>query len=207
MFVELEKLLIKDRPSGIGGSDSRMGIYQRDGLTYFAPAVDKDNKITNIRKWEQAFRVYAAIYSKANPHRSSEIWQYVYVINTAASAYQWHNVSEYDYTFRQLMSTYPHRSWAKTYVQGWNLAMRDPIIKGGGGSGNLNKNSADNNCWAFNKGKCFDKNCNKGDHKCSYCGKWGHGLHNCRKRKRNQSGRSGNDDNDDRDERSPTVKP
>ena len=35
-FVELEKLLIKDRPSSFAISDNRMGLYQRDGQTYFA---------------------------------------------------------------------------------------------------------------------------------------------------------------------------
>ena len=196
-FVDLDKLLLKERPTSVSQNESRMGIYQRDGLTYFAPASDKDNKITNVRKWEQAFRVYAAIYSKANPHRSSEIWQYVYTINTAASSYHWNNVAEYDYTFRQLMGTYPQRSWAKTYLQGWNLSMRDPISKGQS-SQNKNSNNPNNNCWAFNKGKCFDRNCQNGDHKCSYCGKWGHGLHNCRKRKRNQGGRSDGDEDRDR---------
>ena len=90
--------------------ESRMGIFQRNGVTYFAPASERDNKISNVRKWEQAFRVYAVIYSKANPHRSSEIWQYMYVINTAASTYHWSNISEYDYTFRHLMAMYPQRS-------------------------------------------------------------------------------------------------
>ena len=86
-FVDLEKLLLKDRSTSVGQSESRMGIYQRDGLTYFIPSSDRDIKISNVRKWEQAFRVYAAIYSKANPHRSSEIWQYMYTINTVASSY------------------------------------------------------------------------------------------------------------------------
>ena len=49
--------------------------------------------------------------------------------------YQWHNVASYDLTFCQLMAQRPMRSWAKTYNQGWNLAMRDPISKG---NSNLN---------------------------------------------------------------------
>ena len=82
-----------------------------------------------MRKWEQAFRVYAAIYTKANPHRASEIWQYVYCINTAAQSFHWDNVTFYDMTFRQLMAFKPWRTWAKTYLQGLNLATRDPILK------------------------------------------------------------------------------
>ena len=76
--------------------------------------------------WEQAFHVYAAIYSQANPSHATEIWQYMHVINIAAGSYSWENVSFYDYTFRQLMSQKPKHSWAKTYTQGWNLAMTIP---------------------------------------------------------------------------------
>ena len=66
--------------------------------------------------------------------------------HSSAVTHHWNNVAEYDYTFKQLMSTYLRWSWAKTYVQGWNLAMHDPIVKhqGGGYKG------SDNNCWQFN---------------------------------------------------------
>ena len=79
--------------------------------------------------WEQAFHVYAAIYMDVNPERSGEVWQYIHVINVTASSFQWDNVANYDLTFRQLMAFKPHRSWAKIYNQGWNLAMRDPLGK------------------------------------------------------------------------------
>lgn len=98
-------------------------------MTYLAPASDREVKITNVKKWDQAFRVYAAIYCNANPQRSAEVWQYNYVIHSAASSYQWDNVAYYDYTFRQLMAEKPMRSWAETYVQMWHLALRDPITK------------------------------------------------------------------------------
>ena len=183
-FVELEKLLIKDRPF-TKNSENRLGMYSKDGVMYFAPA-EKEQKIGNVRKWEQALRVYTAIYSKANPERAAEIWQYVYVINSAAASYHWDNVAEYDFTFRQLMGTYPARSWAKTYLQAWNLCMRDPLNRNVSNYSNQQKTNSnrDNNCWLFNKGKCNDKNCTRGDHQCSYCGKWGHGMHVCCKCKK-----------------------
>ena len=108
-FVELEKLLPRDK---FRKSNDRLELIHRDGATFFAPA-GGESKITNVRHWEQAFRIYAAIYSMANPHRSAEIWQYVYVINTAASSYVWDNVANYDFTFRHLMAENPQRSWAK----------------------------------------------------------------------------------------------
>ena len=87
-FVELEKLLPKDRSSFTagGGTENRLEWVQRDGGTYLVSAAGRENKITGIRHWEQAFRAYATIYCAANPQRSKEIWQYISVINTATSA-------------------------------------------------------------------------------------------------------------------------
>ena len=83
-FVDLERLLAKERFRGRGDEPGHLEFYSKDGYTYLAPA-NRDYKITNVHRWEQAFRVYAAIYSNANPSRAAEIWQYVYVINSAAS--------------------------------------------------------------------------------------------------------------------------
>ena len=167
--------------------------------------VNRQNKITGIRRWEQAFRVYATIYCAANPQRSKEIWQYIAVINTAAASYQWHNIYNYDMTFHHLMAFNPNRSWAVTYNQMWNLSMKDPLIKGHvnrggqyanavgnnnfqGNSGNFhqrggnNKSKKSDYCWNFNKGlKCkFGKSC-KFIERCSYCDSPTHGVTNCHK--------------------------
>ena len=86
-FVDLERLLPKDRSAGghiMGESSAPMQLFTRDGHAYFAPP-DSDKRITSVRKWDQAFRVYATIFTRANPERSSEIWQYVHVIHTAAA--------------------------------------------------------------------------------------------------------------------------
>ena len=197
-FIELERLLPKTRYQIMGGSDEqKMQFINKDGMSYWVPA-DRDNKITNVCKWEQAFRIFAAIYCKAHPHRAPEIWQYIYVINTAASAYVWENVAYYDFTFRQLMSEKSKRSWAKTYNQLWNLAMCETINKqmssksnqgsfsnGGSHSGGLGTkgNWRDCCCWRFNRGvTCKKWNC-QFDHRCSYCGSWSHNYTQCRKRR------------------------
>ena len=78
-----------------------MELVDRDGQSYFMP-YNHDVKITNVRKWEQAFCIYAAIYSPAYPARSAEIWQYVYVINSAASTYVWEDVAHYDFVFHSI---------------------------------------------------------------------------------------------------------
>ena len=116
-FVDLEKLLPKD-PTKKLGEDGRMELTNKDGSLFFVPAVDREQgKISGIRKWEQAFHVYAEIYSRANPQRSAEIWQYVYIINLASTSYSCDNVACYDYTFRQLMGRHPGRSWSTIFQQ------------------------------------------------------------------------------------------
>ena len=128
-FVELEKLLPKEK-LGRNGEENRLEWVQRDGGTFLVP-VQRDSKISSFRRWEQASRAYATIYCGAHPHRLKEIWQYISVINTAASSYLWDNVYNYNITFRHLMAFNPQRSWAVTYNQMSNLSMRNPIPKGG----------------------------------------------------------------------------
>ena len=188
-FVELEKILPKEKFRS-KSDEGHLEFFNRDGHTYLAPA-NREVKISNVHKWEQAFRVYAAIYSKANPARAAEIWQYVYVINTAAAAYIWENVSFYDYTFRQMMSVNPQRSWSKIFNQVWNLAMHEPIStqKGQqtyqGYGGQLNRFSGGSNfgkkkrksdaCWKYNPNESCGPNCNF-EHKCSYCRQYSHSV-------------------------------
>ena len=211
-YVDLEQLLPKSK--GAGGyvlvgehtEESRVELVTRDGHTYFKPV--KETQITGLRKWEQAFRVYAAIYTEHNPERSGEIWQYIHNINIAASSFHWNNVANYDVTFRHLMSARPHRSWAKLYNQGWNLAMRDPIGKTGvtqsfnqqrdnndivrnQGGFKKNKTCRDYCCWKYNKNKCSDTKC-EFDHRCTYCGGWNHSFYNCRKRLGKRKSHDGN---------------
>ena len=145
-YVDLEKLLPNKTRSKYS-EDTRLEWLHRDGGTFLVPATsDRENKINGIRHWDQAFRVYATIYCGANPHRSRKIWQYVSVINTAATAYIWDNVANYDYTFRHLMEFNPQHSWASTYNQMWNLSMRDPLPKNTqfeqNSFGHFNKNSS-----------------------------------------------------------------
>ena len=127
-FVELERLLPKDRTFGTKHDDLNRQLCQliTQGTNNFVdPPAPKSRKIINIKKWDQAFRVYAAIYINANPERASEIWQFVYVIHTDAAANHWENAYYYDVNFRELMASKPWRSWGKTYTQGWNMAFNN----------------------------------------------------------------------------------
>ena len=209
-FVDLEKLLPKERYSQNRFADeTRMEIVtSREGGTFFVPATAREMKINSVRKWEQVFRVYASVYSRANPTRSPEIWQYIHVINLAASSFSWENVSNYDYLFRQLMAEFPNRSWATTYTQGWNLCLREAVNKPSsnwsGGYANAkpsHHDGRDDYCWKFNRGKCNRGHACSWEHRCLYCDAWGHGTHNCRRNPRNRSGgnfRSGDKGRDGR---------
>ena len=84
-FVELEKLLPRTHAQVVS-DDQKMHFVNWDGASFWVPA-ERESRITGIRKWDQAFRIYAAIYSKHNPNRSAEIWQYIHVINMAAVSY------------------------------------------------------------------------------------------------------------------------
>ena len=203
-FVDLEKLLLKDKVS-FGRDETRMEWIYKEGETYLVPVIDKNSKISGIRKWEQAFCMYATIYCGTHPDRSKEVWQYIHVINTAAAAYIWENVYSYDITFRHLMAFNPSRSWAVTYNQMWNLCMKEPVHKMNNSfnrfspsyftspinvhaNQNSGKKCKSNYCWSYNKGlKCkFGKKC-KFIERCSFCDASNHGLYNCPKVERKSS--------------------
>ena len=210
-YVDLEKLLPKPCTGGKQTNDNKLDLVYRDGQSFFVPA-QNEMRINGVCRWEQAFRIYAAIYSQANPTRAAEIWQYVHVINMAASAYIWENVANYDYTFRHLMACHPGRNWAKLYNQMWNISMRDPLQKSqqtqgfrtnptsqfqnsqqGAGSNGSRPNSANgapharkkpDYCWTFNKGFCKDGNKCRFINCCLYCDSPDHGIHVCAKAKK-----------------------
>ena len=207
-FVELEKLLPKSRVQ-IMKDDRKFQLYVQEGETFFAPP-DREAKIGSIRRWEQAFRVYAAIYCNVNPSHSAEIWQYVYTINKAAASFAWENVYYYDITFRHLLEKNPQCSWGKTYKQMWNIVMCDPISKqnsqrrsfGGessfnsawkGAASHTGRATAGNSqssqltkkpkyCWKYNKNRTHDASCDF-IHRCSFCDSAGHPILECPKKK------------------------
>ena len=146
----------------------------------------ESQSINDFGKWEQAFRVYANVYTKMFHEKASELIQYNHVIYTASLSYLWDNVYTYDKEFRMHISQFPQRSWAVILQQAWTLYMKDRLRYAGGGNvqntehnGNSTKKEI---CRRFNKGKCKNGSSCRYDHRCEGCGKWGHGLHICRNR-------------------------
>ena len=64
-YVELEKLLPKCKP--FQGKEGRLEWTVKDGMTFLTPAYDREQKINNFKKWDQAFRVYATITVMPTP--------------------------------------------------------------------------------------------------------------------------------------------
>ena len=190
-YVELEKLLPNLKRFRVSGAERRTSfdVLKKDGLKYLVQndSDEKDNKITNIKKWDEAFRIYAPVYTNANPTRGAELLQYMHNIHLANSSYQWDNVMYYDHCFRSEMGDHPERNWATTNTQMWSLAMRDPVQnsqKGSGWSGQSGsrKGAHDwkgNVCWKYNRNKCKRGTQCRFDHICSYCGSPQHIFYDC----------------------------
>ena len=83
--------------------------------------------ITNFSRWEQAFKVYSDIYSRAYPHRSAELIQYCHVIHSISMQYIWENVYDYDRDFRMHIARHPGQNWSIILQQAWSMRLRDRI--------------------------------------------------------------------------------
>ena len=201
-FVEIVKLRPKEL-NNYEQEDEKIELVRNNGQTYYIPAKPKANdKINNVKKWDEAFRVYAAIYSEANPTRSSEILQYIHMIHNAARSFAWENVVRYDYIFRQKMAKRPSRSWARINSQLWSISMVNPLQRNFGNSSNQNNNNTQNGkqdlrkicCWRYNRNKCTKTNC-RFEHRCSYCGNINHIYLNCPKRSNNKQKQASENNN------------
>ena len=222
-FIDLEKLLPKEKVNGVvnrSTDETPMRWVNTAEGTFLVP-VKSENRINGFRHWEQAFRSYATIYCGANQSRAKEIWQYISVINTAASSFVWDNVYSYDIVFRQLMEFKPRRSWAITYTQMWNLCMKEHLpvnrnFKSGGDSNfasastSYSRQSNQGNdygtnaqgmkrstyCWSFNRGQTckFGRNC-KYVERCKYCDSPSHGIVNCMKLENKERGQQNQNQN------------
>ena len=106
----------------------------------------------------------------------------------------WDNVYLYDKEFRIHMSHFPGRSWAIILQQAWILRLKDKIKFDSANDFRGTKLKIKEPCRRFNKGKCTNGTNCKYEHHCtvSGCGKFGHGVHICRKRiqDKNQRGQS-----------------
>ena len=191
-FVDFARLIPKDKV--LLEEDNKMQLVNKDGQTFFVPAGGDKTVINSFGKWEQAFRDFSDVYTRAHPNRSSELVQYNHIIHTASMYYMWDNVYLYDKDFRLHMSRHPSRSWTLMLQQSWTLRLKDKI-RYDSDNNKFSPNAVTGSCKRFNRGKCsYRHNC-KYDHRCLYCNKVGHGVVHCRQLKfdRNDVQRNGGD--------------
>ena len=125
-YVDFARLIAKDKITRNDQNETKMELVTRGGSTFFVPANEHAN-LTSFAKWEQAFRIFTNIYTKAYPWKSSELIQYNHVIGTAAQNFAWENVYSYDKEFRIYISNFPQRSWAVILQQAWTMCLKDRI--------------------------------------------------------------------------------
>ena len=205
-YMDFAKLMPKDQISL--EEDNRMEMVSKGGMSYWVPLADRENStISSFFKWEQAFRVFANVYTESYPGKAGELIQYNHVIQTATQTFSWDNVYRYDREFRIHMSKHHlTRSWAIILQQAWSMFLKDKVGQGGTPDGKANgffTGGAQSNgvrkklCFNFNSGHCEYRQRCKFEHHCSFCHKFGHGSWNCRRarKKRNNNGGYHNNNN------------
>ena len=172
-------------------------MINKGGLSYWVPLTDKSQSISSYSKWDQAFRVFLDVYTSQYPEQTSELIQYGHIIQMAAYTYSWENVYLYDREFRRHMERHPERSWGVILQQAWTMFLKDRLNSMPGHKTSYGNNGHQTEsrsgvvkklCFAFNRGEC--KLC-KFDHRCGFCGKFGHGTFNCRRANGNGNGGNG----------------
>ena len=189
-YVDFARLIPKDRVTKV--EDHRLELVCKGGATFFAPISDRElSGINNFTKWEQAFRIYSNIITKAYPSKATERIQYNHVIYTASLTFVWENVYQYDKEFRLHISKFPHQKWSVILQQAWSMCLKDRLKSFKSGKNQANEGKVvkiKEPCKRYNRGKCtFGPNC-KYEHRCSIerCSKFGHGVHICRLRNKDR---------------------
>ena len=186
-YVNFAKLIQKDKLAM--EEDNRLELVNRGGCSFWVPVSEREvTSITSISRWDQAFRVYLKIYTKANPTRAEELVEYSFVIHSASEVFSWPNVYFYDKLFRLHLAKHPQRNWGIILQQAWSFCLTEKIPQNqkgnnfsGGGKYQDTSKKKGKICFDYNAGNCTYGFACKFDHRCGICGKFGHGAFNCRR--------------------------
>ena len=183
-FVDLVELLPREKY--IHNPDGRVHLVNKEGAPQFVTTTEKEPPMINsLRRWEQAFEIFATIYMHKFPEKAPELFQYKFNIKEAASVYIWDNVYRYDIAFRQLMALNQKRKWNVILQQGWSLFLKEKIERGNhfGSNSTKKKFKKPKNCWHFNRGKCSYGNSCRFQHRWNNCDSTDHGTASCNNKK------------------------
>lgn len=180
-YVDFAKLLPREKLTP-AQDHGKFQIVDDEGKPAFAPYVPKDlYTINSFKKWELAFDIFAKIYADFYPLRAPELLEYKHIIRRGADSFPWQHVYNYDQIFRRHAEKNPGRTWAKKHMETRTNHVTDPKTQRPQATeGDARKPKPP--CRFFNK----NGNCKRGrscdhDHKCAFCGLYGHGKYNCHK--------------------------
>ena len=88
--------------------------------------------VNRLKCQEQAFEVYASIYTRSNPDRAPEVFQYIFTIKEVSNTFLLDNVYHYDTSFRTLMEQALSRKWNVILQQVWSLYLKGKLEKNNG---------------------------------------------------------------------------
>ena len=125
-YIDFSKLIPRDKI--LAEEDSRLELVIKNGRTFWSP-VSETVTINCFSRWEQAFRIFMNIYTRAHPKKSSELIQYNHIIHSISLVYIWDNVYSYDKEFRLHLSKYPEWNWSVIMQQAWSMKLRDRLPK------------------------------------------------------------------------------
>ena len=150
-YIDFAKLFPRDRLAI--EEDNRLQPIVKYGQVFWQSPVENQSvgSISSYYRWEQAFKVYSNVYTKAHPQRASKLIQYSHDIHVASLTFVWDNVYQYDKEFRLHLSKYPSRSWTVTLQHAWNLKMREKL-------NHHKSNSSKSDKSRFNYGKSNNNN-------------------------------------------------
>ena len=209
-YIDFSKLIPRDKI--LVEEENRLELVVKNGRTFWSQ-VNETVSINCFSRWEQAFRIYLNVYTRAHPKKSSELIQYNHIIHSISLTYVWNNVYSYDKEFRLHLSKHPERNWSVILQQAWSMKLRDRLPRSGenfsnhrssqqnytSNSNQMSKSRRGDFCKLYNKGHFkFGSSC-KFEHKCSYCGKFRHRVIHCRKlqadKERSAAGKVGSENN------------
>ena len=125
-YIDFAKLLPRDRI--LSDDESKLELVIKNGKTFWSPMSDTVT-ISNFQRWEQAFRVYANIYTKFCPNKAGELIEYNHVIHSISLTFTWENIYAYDRESRMHIARHPERSWVVILQQAWAIRLcLDPSL-------------------------------------------------------------------------------